>query len=117
MPALGYDLQFIRARHLALELAHCHPHGVLEVLRCDDLRYLHVQCLVARVSGDPFAGAIERSKVAVEIMRVYQIVRVLEKITESGLAALESFLRPLPFSDVANDAREKTPTVFVILGE
>ena len=113
--ALGHHGQFVGGRggsgpvagqHLTRQGAMLWRHQVVEV---------HLENFVTAVASGLFTHAVDRGKVACQVVRVDEVVGMREQVAIALFALTESLLRPLTFRDVFDGALivEQHPTGIV----
>ena len=75
---LRYDLKLIDCGLARRLLAPDHVAGHLQMFRRDHLRDVHLDRLVARVAGDALARLVQTRKSASEVVRIDDVIGVLE---------------------------------------
>jgi hypothetical protein len=76
----GVDVNFVNGGRRVVELLAHHRPREFDVLGHDDLRDVQAaQDLLARVAGDLFAGAVDGEIVALEVVRIDDVVRIVEQ--------------------------------------
>src|SRR5438067_753978 len=106
----GDDIQLVDRRAAGHDLAAHHLAGELQVLGRDDLGKVHAGRLGRRVAGDPLGRPVDRREVARQVVRVDQVVGVLE---EPAIALLALAQRPVgarALGDVPEDALHDGPS-------
>src|SRR5262249_23677187 len=95
---LGDDVEVVSPRGLSPQGFLDHPAGRLQLVRRNQLRDVHPQCLSAAVSADALCGFVDVSEVSLEVDDVDQVARVLYEVAIHALAGAERLILLLSFT-------------------
>src|SRR6186997_1658438 len=105
---LRNDVDLVNGRYFLARLVSNHFSREVQMLGRDYIGDIHTCCFFARIAGDPFTGAIERREVALEVMRVNDVVCVFEQLSIAFFAFADGGFSSASFSDIGshtNDAQ------------
>src|SRR5262249_5117049 len=98
------DVDLVNGRYFLAGLVRNHFAREIQVLGRDDVSDIHECCFFARVAGDAFAAAIERSEIALQIVRVDDVVRVFEELSIAHFAFANRYFRAAAVSYIGSNA-------------
>jgi hypothetical protein len=100
---LRHDLDLVGRRHLAGGSPRQHLTAERAIFWCQDVFDVEGRGFLPGVPANPLAGGVDRGEKASQVDRVDDVVRALEQLAVTLLAAAERILRRLMFADAIRE--------------